>query len=263
MGDIQDISKQPLIEWGGQVVITTAQLAQAYGTTTKNVSNNFNRNEGRFEIGKHYFVLQGAELKDFMRVSSERGQALSPSTSIVYLWTRRGASRHCKILGTDKAWEQFDYLEEYYFDRQEQKQQTPPFTLQQQIQTIAKGTDELYEKVGTLEQRFNKFEDELPVTGADMDSIQTAVRKKGTEALGGKGSGAYRDNSIRMYVYADIQCELRRQFGVKKYKEIRHKDTPDALKIVEGYELPLALKSRVDMANAQQSFSLEGGISEC
>lgn len=122
MGKIKDIAKQPIIEWGKQVVITTAQLAKAYGATTKNISNNFNRNKDRFEEGKHYFLLQGEELKDFMRVSSERGQAISPSTSIAYLWTRRGASRHCKILDTDKAWEQFDFLEENYFDRQEKKQ---------------------------------------------------------------------------------------------------------------------------------------------
>ncbi len=33
----------------------------------------------------------------------------------LYLWTERGANRHCKILDTDKAWEQFDNLEETYF----------------------------------------------------------------------------------------------------------------------------------------------------
>lgn len=250
MNKVQDISKQPIVEWGGQAVITTAQLAKVYGTTTKNVSNNFNRNEKRFEEGKHYFLLQGEELKEFMRVSSESG--LPVSTSIAYLWTRRGASRHCKILGTDKAWEQFDYLEENYFDRQEQKQQTPPLTLQQQIHTIAKGTDELYQRVDTLEERFAKFEDELPVTGADMDNIQTAVKKKGLEVMGGKDSNAYKDQSTRTYVYADIQCELRRQFGVKKYKEIKHKDTEDALKVIEGYQLPIALKNRVETVNAQQ-----------
>ena len=73
MHKIKDISSQPLVEWGGQVVITTSQLAEVYGTTTKNVSNNFSRNKDRFTEGKHYFVLQGEELKEFMRVSAESG----------------------------------------------------------------------------------------------------------------------------------------------------------------------------------------------
>ncbi len=142
-------------------------------------------------------------------------------------------------------------------DEKYKEEKSTPLTLQQQIQTIAKGTDELYQRVGTLEERFIKFEDELPVTGADMEDIQSAVRKKGVEVLGGKDSNAYHDNSTRAYVYADIQCELRRQFGVRKYKEIKHKETPDALRIINGYKLPIALKTQVDMMNAQQSLNLE------
>lgn len=133
--------------------------------------------------------------------------------------------------------------------------------VQGQIKLLAQGTTELYEKVDTLEQRFNKFEDELPVTGADIDHIQTAVRKKGIQSLGGKQSNAYKDISTRTFVYADIQCELRRQFGVKRYREIKHKDAPDALRIVNSYQLPIALKNRVDMVNAQETLDL-GGVSE-
>lgn len=132
--------------------------------------------------------------------------------------------------------------------------------LRKQIRAIAQGTDELYSRMDELEGRFTKFEDELPVTGKDMDDIQSAVRKKGAEVLGGKESNAYHDNSTRAYVYADIQCELRRQFGVKKYKEIKHKDAPDAIRIIVNYELPIELKNRVDMVNAQESLDLEGGV---
>lgn len=64
----------------------------------------------------------------------------------LYLWTRRGVSRYCKILGTDKAWERFDCLEDNCFDRGKRSQQSTPLTLQQQIQTIVKDTDELFGK---------------------------------------------------------------------------------------------------------------------
>lgn len=131
-----------------------------------------------------------------------------------------------------------------------------------QIKLLAQGTTELYEKVDTLEQRFNKFEDELPVTGADIDHIQSAVRKKGIQSLGGKQSNAYKDISTRTFVYADIQCELRRQFGVKRYREIKHKDAQDAVRIIVEYKMPIALKNRVDMVNAQESLDLTGGDSE-
>ena len=39
----------------------------------------------------------------------------------LYLWTKRGASRHAKILDTDKAWDVFDELEQSYFDNNKLK----------------------------------------------------------------------------------------------------------------------------------------------
>lgn len=103
------------VEWNGERVITTAQLAEVYGTNAKNVQTNFSNNKGRFEERKHFYLLKGRELKDFKMQSNDIG-LVDKKASQVYLWTRRGASRHCKILDTEKAWEQFDCLEENYFN---------------------------------------------------------------------------------------------------------------------------------------------------
>lgn len=101
------------LEYKGQKVITTELLAMVYETNPSYIRNNFNRSKSKFELGKHYYCLQGDDLKHF------KGSHLSDDTlkftSILYLWTERGANRHCKILDTDKAWEQFDNLEETYF----------------------------------------------------------------------------------------------------------------------------------------------------
>ena len=53
------------IEYNNERVLTTDQLAQAYGCETKRISENFKRNEERFEEGKHYFKLDGDALRDF------------------------------------------------------------------------------------------------------------------------------------------------------------------------------------------------------
>lgn len=102
------------VVFNGQTVITTEMLASAYGTDTNNIQVNFIRNKDKFEEGKHYILLQGAELKEFKNQPTN-SKVVKKNTSQLYLWTERGASRHCKILDTDKAWEQFDYLEEAYF----------------------------------------------------------------------------------------------------------------------------------------------------
>lgn len=108
-----------VIERNNERVLTTQQLADVYETDSRNISNNFNNNKDRFIEGKHYFLLQGDDLKTFKSIHTEYENL--KFTSKMYLWTERGANRHCKILDTDKAWEQFDNLEETYFKVKQQK----------------------------------------------------------------------------------------------------------------------------------------------
>ncbi len=261
MNDIKDILKQELIVKDNHVVITTAQLAKVYGTTPKNITNNFQRNKDRFTEGKHYFVLQGEELKEFKSKTSESGVPVSSANSM-YLWTRRGASRHCKILGTDKAWEQFDYLEENYFDRQNNKQQTP-LTLQRQIQIIAQGTAELYERVEKVDNKVNgikaeieALKDDLPILPVEAEKITSAVKAKGVHVMGGKSSNAYANRSIVSAVYRDIYRQIYRNFGVKSYRALKRSQTDKVISIIAAYEPPVILQDRIDSENAQQTFSL-------
>lgn len=106
----------PVIEWKGQRVITTAQLADVYETETDNVKKNFQSNKTHFKEGEHFFLLKGADLKEFKNRVTDF-PLVGKNANQLYLWTRRGASRHCKMLGTDKAWEQFDALEENYYNQ--------------------------------------------------------------------------------------------------------------------------------------------------
>lgn len=106
------------LEWKGQRVITTALLAEVYEANEQQIQQNFNNHKDNFIEGKHYFLLQGQELREFKRYFDNIEEAIGVSkfTPQLYLWTRRGASRHCKILDTEKAWIQFDALEENYYN---------------------------------------------------------------------------------------------------------------------------------------------------
>ena len=107
------------------------------------------------------------------------------------------------------------------------------------------------QKADTLEDRFNKLEADMPVFTIDAKNIQSAVKKKGVNVLGGKDSNAYKDKSTRTSVYADIQCMLRRNFGVRRYEEIKHSQADVAIRLVEEYVPPLILQEKVEMVNSQ------------
>ncbi|EBW9943390.1 ORF6N domain-containing protein [Salmonella enterica subsp. enterica serovar Give] len=97
-------------------VITTELLAQLYGTETNNIKVNYTRNAERFVCGKHYFKLEGTELREFKNKVTQ-SNLVAPRTKHLILWTERGAARHAKMLETDQAWDVFEKLEDCYFSQ--------------------------------------------------------------------------------------------------------------------------------------------------
>ena len=152
------------VEYRTERVLTTEQLAQAYECEPNNIKKNFNSNKEHFEEGRHYYKVEGDALND-LRVTFSDLQ-ISPKTRCLYLWTRRGASRHSKMLGTDRAWEMFDALEESYFNPR-QKALTPA---EQMAQGLLAAQKLLAEKDKRIEEMRPKeiFADAVSVSKTDI-----------------------------------------------------------------------------------------------
>lgn len=103
-----------VIELKNQRILTTEQLAEFYEATVQQIKQNFNNNKDKFVEGKHYYRLEGEELKGF-KDRVENFDLVGKNANMLILYTKQGASRHSKMLGTDKAWDMFDELEENYF----------------------------------------------------------------------------------------------------------------------------------------------------
>lgn len=229
-------------------VLTTQQIAEAYGTDKKVISYNFNHNKDRYIEGKHYLKLEGDEKTEFInRLENHDG---SKNAKTLYLWTEKGAFLHAKSLNTDKAWEVYDRLVDEYFEKGSRK----PMTIAEQIQLLAQGNVELEEKIETVNDDLQEFKKDMPLLALECQKITKAKNQKVVPLLGGKGSPAYKDNSIRQQVYSDIDAQLRREFGVNTYKAIKRNQCDLAVKIINEYELPMYLKDQIDSSNAQESF---------
>ena len=101
-------------EYRGMRVLTTQQIAEAYGVEAKKITDNFNNNKSRYVEGKHFICLDGEELKRFKSETENLGFARNLNK--LYLWTKKGAFLHAKSLNTDTAWEVYDRLVDSYFD---------------------------------------------------------------------------------------------------------------------------------------------------
>lgn len=159
-------------------VLTTAMLAQFYGTEPIRIQQNQHENKQRFVEGKHFFKIVGQELKDFVTSLKlvANFPAISNKTRSLILWTERGAARHAKMLDTDQAWEVFEQLEDCYFVRKEilaktHKSDREPLTNAVNL-LVAKTKHLNYSEAYKLvHQRFNVHHiDEIP-----YESIPVAV----------------------------------------------------------------------------------------
>lgn len=102
-----------------------------------------------------------------------------------------------------------------------------------------------------VNDKVEALEKDMPLFKAECDELQDLVHKVGVRYLGGKKSKAYNDASLRGRVYADIQHQLKREFGVNKYAWIKHSQFNRAKEIINEYKLPIVLEDEITLINNQ------------
>lgn len=129
----------------GSRVLTTRQLANMYGTEPEVINNNFIRNKTKYVLEKHYISVSGEEMRQLKTSPQFDGELKRVSRA--YFWTEKGALLHAKSLNTDKAWEVYDYLVDFYFRAKDtpqeakQKKEVVPVNIE-----ISKIPDEIPQK---------------------------------------------------------------------------------------------------------------------
>lgn len=110
-------------------------------------------------------------------------------------------------------------------------------------------------RADTLEERFNDFEQNLPLLPQDADDVSKEVKKRVVEVLGGKNSNAYHDKSLSQKVFMDAYRNLKSNFDVSSYKAIKRNRKNMAVQIAREYRPPLYLTEQIQAENAQIRFA--------
>ena len=191
------MNKLTVLEYNNKRILTTKQLAEVYETKENNIKNNFNNNKGRFIEGKHYYLLTGDALRSFKRKVNDI-DLVADNVNQLYLWTDRGASRHCKILDTDKAWEQFDNLEETYFKAKHSYQIEDPIERAKQWIKEQEQKKLLEEKIQEQQPKVEYYENVLNPT--DFKKLITVTQiAKDLCATANKLNKKLKDLGIQYY----------------------------------------------------------------
>ncbi|CEK29391.1 antirepressor [[Clostridium] sordellii] len=109
-------------------------------------------------------------------------------------------------------------------------------------------------EVMEVKENLTEFKEDLPLFTVECEEISKAVKRVGTKVLGGHGSKAYNNKSLRAKVYSDIHSQLKREFDVNSYKAIKRRHLNEAIDIVENYSLTIALNEHISMLNNQVAF---------
>lgn len=215
-----------VIEQSGIRVLTTNQLADAYGTDAKTINRNFQRNSERYEQGKHFFALSGEELREF-----KGSRQIDPNlkfTSILYLWTEKGAWLHAKSLSTDKAWDAYEMLVDDYYRMQ---QQIKPLSEKEQLMAAMKLTLDANKEIGEIKSEIvelrDKVENQITLDHGQQRRIQRLIGSKVYEV-------ASKEEHKRL-LFAELHREIKDRFGVASYKDLKRQEMLKAIAYIESW----------------------------
>ena len=238
----------PVIEWNGQRVITTAQLADVYEASEKQIKQNYGNNTERFKEGEHYFLLKGEELKEFKN-QVENFDPVNKHSASLYLWTRRGASRHCKMLGTDKAWEQFDVLEENYYNPRE--------NLFEGISPELKAVLVVDKRVTAVEQKVDHLESTMNIDYAKQKQLKDFANEVVINAIGGKEANAYHHRNedgskLSAQVFARFWRDFKDYFNINAYANLPRVRFDEALQYINQWQPPTNMQLEIGRINRME-----------
>lgn len=211
-------------------------MAEFYEATVNQIKQNFNNNKEKFVEGQHYLLLKGAELKDFKSLV-ENFDLVDKFTPQLYLWTKRGASRHSKMLGTDKAWDMFDELEENYFSVKSQ----PQLSIRQQAILALAANEETNVRVDQIETDIKEIKENSLITTEDKTSIDRRIRK----IVYGYCSDHRLGKEAKSMLFQDIGRSIKEMFNVPHRGRIKAKDYQVAIDFLTTWEPTAVTKAKI------------------
>lgn len=165
-----------------------------------------------------------------------------------YLLTKQGCEMVAnKMIGEKGVLFTAEYVQAFNKMETQIKQLSPMDQLRLQYQVIEQHEN----KLTKLDNKVDALESNMPLFNVECKEVQALVRKTGIRILGGYHSNAYKDNSLRGKVYADIQHELKREFGVSRYEAIKRHQLNKAHEIISNYKAPIVLEDQITLLNRQ------------
>lgn len=228
-----------------QLVVSSLQIAEDFGKQHKNVIQSIENLVAENSAAKSLFYETTYE---------NRGKQYP-----MYLMNRDGFSLLVMgFTGKEAMNWKLKYIGAFNEMERQIKESTGklPTSPREILKLIVQANEETDKKVEELREDVNSKFKEMPLFNNECQSMEKVVRKKGTAILGGYHSPAYNNRSTRQKVYEDIHRQIKQEFGVSSYKDIKREYHSGAMEIISNYSAPVVLRDEINRINNQQSMNL-------
>lgn len=246
----------------GVMKMTNEEVVTMTSLEVVELVNNFRKEEGNEILKKHDVFLR--DIRNEIAALKNAGIKGHNNFAESYYINSQNKKQPCykmnkagimQMLNKESALVR--YKTQQYIEALENKlkQPTKPLSAMELLKLQYQVIEEQDQKIEEVREDLNAFKEDIPLFPYECEEITKTVKKIGTLVLGGYGSKAYKNKSLRAKVYSDIHRQLKREFDVNSFKVIKRKHLKLALDIVENYSLTVALNEEVELMNSQVAFA--------
>ena len=145
--------------------------------------------------------------------------------------------------------QEFKRMREYIESQQQKK-----FTAREQLLLIMQANEETAQRVDVIEEKVNELQNNLCITSAQAKALRSKVNEKVHEALGGKGTNAYKH--LRNKTYSACWREFWNCFNINEYRELPRVKFEKAMEFLLNWRPNTELHLEIRHYNTQLQLEL-------
>lgn len=126
-----------------------------------------------------------------------------------------------------------------------------PQTPEEKLALTMEVTTRLNKRIGKIEEDLEDIKNKQEIDSTQRYKLKKARNRKAVEVLGGKQSNAYQDKSLTRKVFRALERDLKDNFTISRYEDLRRDEFDSAIKFIENWYPPYPLKREISLKNSQ------------